>query len=232
MEKELVKKYISLLKLIIEREIVYPEKEDSDPESPEGAWDISNSFFHLKISEFKRLFSTLENIGILKVVSFLAIPQFIGEEMVYDENGKSIDSDEVVFEYKKVDLKKAKKYRKELEAILTPEEISNIKNVSKISSEPKLKEAGSLNLRHSGVICYENNIIDMRTGLKTLCELFIERPNQLINRNDIEDELGVDSEKLKSTIAKYVSELNKILEPYFKRQPIINHKKEGWIFQP
>lgn len=101
-----------------------------------------------------------------------------------------------------------------------------------LSNEPIVKEAGFLNLRKSGNICFKDKVINMRTNLKTLCEVFIDRPNQLINRNDIADEIGVKSSSLKSTIAKYVSELNKILEPYFERKPIMNDKKEGWIFIP
>jgi len=106
------------------------------------------------------------------------------------------------------------------------------KNILKNSNEPILKQAGSLNLRESGNICYEKNIIEMRTGLKTLCEIFIKRPNQLVNRDDIYDGLEIDSRKKKSTVAKYVSELNSILKPYFKRKPLVNDKKIGWIFYP
>ena len=234
MDKELIKKYISILNLIIERETIYPEPKDSELNDSNGPWDIDNVIFNLKPQQFMDFLWRLEDMKILKTQSGSYIPEFAGEDkrVAYDEDGKIINSDEFIIFYKKTNLKKALKYKQEIEELLTPEEVNEIKNISKISREPILIESGSLNLRQSGVICYENNIIDMRTGLKTLCELFINRPNQLINRNDILDELGVSSKRTKATIAKYVSELNIIIEPYFKRLPIINHKKEGWIFHP
>ena len=93
-------------------------------------------------------------------------------------------------------------------------------------------EAVNLNLRADGLICYQNNIIYIRPKLKTLCEIFIDRPNQLINRDDIKDDLEINSKKTKSTISKYISELNLILKPHSKRKPIVNEPKSGWIFKP
>jgi hypothetical protein len=106
------------------------------------------------------------------------------------------------------------------------------KKIETISTEPKIKEAGKLNLRESGNICYENKILKMPIHIKTLCELFMDRPNQLVNRDDIRDELAIDSSEIKDTVSKYVSALNRILKPYFGQKPIKNHKKSGWILTP
>ena len=236
MEKRLVKKYVSILNTIIERETVYPSPVDTDWDHPSNSWDADNYEYQLKDTEFIAFFENWATQGILKITGGSYLPELIEVKGVtknaYDEDGNQVETDEFILFYSKVDVEKAKQYRKNLKELLTSEELEEIKNVSKISTETIRISAGLLNQRHSGAICYENKIIDMRTGLKTLCELFIERPTQLIGRNDIIDELGVNSSRTKATIAKYVSELNRILEPYFKRHPIVNHKKEGWVFHP
>jgi len=95
-----------------------------------------------------------------------------------------------------------------------------------------IKQAGKLNLREGGAICYGNKIIEMGPQMKTLSELFINKPNQIINRDDIYDELQPNTKNKKATVAKYVSELNRKLKPFFKENPIVNNKKEGWSFHP
>ena len=63
----------------------------------------------------------------------------------------------------------------------------------------------------------------------------MSRSNQLILYDEIREEI-IRAERRERTrfltIAKYVSELHGLLKPYFGKDVILNHKKEGWRFVP
>lgn len=232
MDTNFIKNTLLILNLMIEREKENPSPKNKEYD-PADDWDLINSKFNIDADIFNKIISKFIDKKIIESHFSSFIPLYADDGgFLYDQNGNQAKSDEFLILYQMKDLRKAQSYKKELEKSLTSEEIKRIENKSTLSELPILQEAGELNLRQDGLICYKNKVIDMRTGLKTLCELFISRPNELINRDDIFDSLGVNTKKKKDTISKYVSALNKALEPHFKRQPIINHKKEGWIFKP
>lgn len=86
-----------------------------------------------------------------------------------------------------------------------------------------------------GTIRYKGEMIEMRGQIKELCRLFMDHPNRLLTRDDIKDNI-VHADRRKSTpkitIAKYVSELHKLLKIHFKKDVIFNQKQEGWYFKP
>jgi len=236
--KELVKKKIWVLNKMKEREEKYGSKirgySEEEVESY-GPWDLSNLDFELSIEEFDSFISELNELGILEggqVDKYLS-PIYIHGQQIYNKHGNPI-SNEIRYFYWNTNLKKLNNYLKPLLSSLTTKEIFEVNK-----PRPKRthfgevrKEGGGFTLYVGGLITYKDKELDLRTGLKTLCEIFMDRPNQLLDRNTLEDNMGIHTRDLKNTIAKYVSELNTGLEPHFGRKPIINYKKEGWIFKP
>ena len=99
---------------------------------------------------------------------------------------------------------------------------------------PEIK-IGGLATYSDGTIRFKGSVIPMRDQLNDLCRMFMSRPNQLVLYDEIRDEI-IRAERRErtrfSTIAKYVSELHGLLKPYFGKDVIFNHKKEGWRFVP
>lgn len=239
MSIELAKKKVRILNKIKEREEKEPnmiEYSESGPYSSYGKWDLSSGEFDIDIKEFDSFITELSRNGILyggPIESF-HVPIYVNDKQIYDEDGEPI-SDELIIFYWNANLKKLNIYLNLLLKLFTLNEIKELKKpLPAVTIFGKvIKEAGKLSICEGGIILYDNkNKVDMRTGLKSLCEMFIDRPRQLINRDEIRDMLGTSTKNTKDTIAKYVSALNISLEPYFKRKPLINDKKEGWIFEP
>ncbi|MBI3589491.1 MAG: hypothetical protein HY093_03735 [Candidatus Liptonbacteria bacterium] len=86
-----------------------------------------------------------------------------------------------------------------------------------------------------GTIRYQGEMIEMRSQIKDLCRLFMDHPNRMLTRDDIQDAI-INADRRKSTpritIAKYVSELHNLLKLHFKKDVIFNQKQEGWYFKP
>ncbi len=94
---------------------------------------------------------------------------------------------------------------------------------------------GKLGAYNDGTIRYGNEILKMRNQLKDLCRFFMERPNRLLTIDDIKDNIIRADKRIATpnpTIAKYVSELRKLLEIHFKKDVIPNQNEEGWYFKP
>lgn len=96
-------------------------------------------------------------------------------------------------------------------------------------------EVEGLAAYNDGSIRYKGDPIEMRTQLNAMCRLFIMNEHHFVTIDDIKDEI-IDANKREhtsfSTIAKYVSELRKILETYFGKDVLLNEKKRGWWFKP
>lgn len=96
-------------------------------------------------------------------------------------------------------------------------------------------EVEGLAAYNDGSIRYKGNPIEMRTQLNAMCRLFIMNKHHFVTVDDIKDEI-IDANKREhtsfSTIAKYVSELRKVLEVYFGKDVFPNEKKRGWWFKP
>ena len=91
---------------------------------------------------------------------------------------------------------------------------------------------GELNSYNDGTIRYAGEIIKIRNQSKDLCRFFMANPKKLLTIDDIKKEI-INSSKRgltpNATIAKYVSELNTLLRPYFDKDVIFNQKEEGWL---
>ena len=95
------------------------------------------------------------------------------------------------------------------------------------------KNAGNLAFFSDGSIRINGKIVPIRSQLKILCRMFIEKPNTLVLVDDIRDELiNHDKTIPNETISKYVGELRKILKDYSFEGFISNTKKEGWTLVP
>ncbi len=229
MDRETLKKYILFLNKISEREVVFPNthtpKENRD--DPANWWDLDNYDHELPEKVFVSFLQNLEKLGILEIMHIGNVPDF-KEDDSWDSY-----TDEVILDYVNVDTEKLQVYKSELTSLLTPAEKLDIRTKIETPSFGKIiKEGGGLKLHEGGAITYKNREVSMRVGLKELCEIFIDRPNQILDRNTLEYESGIHTRDLKNTVAKYICELNTRLEPHFNRKPIINHKKQGWIFKP
>lgn len=94
---------------------------------------------------------------------------------------------------------------------------------------------GKLGAYNDGTIRYGKDILKMRSQIKELCRFFMERPNRLLTIDDIKENVVRADKRLSTpnaTIAKYVSELRKLLEIHFKKDVIPNQNEEGWYFKP
>ncbi len=104
----------------------------------------------------------------------------------------------------------------------------------KQKSEPEI-QIGKLIIHYDNSLYFGGKTIKMRNQMVNLCRLFMEKPMRLITREDVKERI-VDSEKWPTTsnetIAKYVSELHKILKIHFQKQVIFNVEGEGWRFEP
>lgn len=92
-----------------------------------------------------------------------------------------------------------------------------------------------LALFNDGTIRYDGEIIPLRMQLKSLCTLFLRKPNRLIEYEEIKNEI-IRADRRTSvsykTISKYISELNSSLEIRFGKKIFFNSKGEGWYFRP
>ena len=124
-----------------------------------------------------------------------------------------------------------------------PAKITEIREKGNTATD-KTKDQGGLNPEISvgklvayndGTIRYGKDVLKMRNQLKDLCRLFMERPNMLITIDDIKDNIihankrGLISH---STIAKYISELRKLLKVHFQKDTLLSQNGEGWTFSP
>lgn len=90
---------------------------------------------------------------------------------------------------------------------------------------------GPLSYKKEGSLCFKDKIIDLRPQLKTLCLLFMHNHKKIVGYDVIRDQI-VSSHKRKKgfkNITKYTDELHKILQKYFKRKVIFNHKTEAYF---
>lgn len=97
------------------------------------------------------------------------------------------------------------------------------------------QEVNGLAVYSDGSIRYKGEPVEMRSQLKELCRLFIANPNRLVTLDDIREKLIAASKREHtpfSTVAKYVSELRRILEVHFHKDVLLNQKEEGWYFKP
>lgn len=96
-------------------------------------------------------------------------------------------------------------------------------------------EVSGLAVYTDGNIRFKGETLEMRGQLKELLREFVLHPDRLINIDDIKDKI-IDADKREDTsadtIAKYVSELRRILRPHFKKDIFPNDKKTGWRFNP
>lgn len=90
--------------------------------------------------------------------------------------------------------------------------------------------AGQLAYYNDGTVRYKSDVLPMRAQLRDICILFIKNPRQLITSDDIYDTL--EKPLSKTTIAKYVSELHKLLREKYGHEVITNDKNNGWMFNP
>ena len=96
-------------------------------------------------------------------------------------------------------------------------------------------EVKGLAVNSDGSIRFKGEVLEMRGQLKELLRVFVSQPNSLINIDDIKDTI-IDADKRQTissdTISKYISELRRILRPYFRKDVFPNDKKTGWRFNP
>lgn len=94
---------------------------------------------------------------------------------------------------------------------------------------------GKLVAYSDGSITYDERLLGLRPQLKDLCRLFMASPDRLITADEIKEAI-ISSQKQSitdfATISKYVSELHNVLKDAYRKEVLINHKKEGWIFKP
>ena len=96
-------------------------------------------------------------------------------------------------------------------------------------------EVKGLTVYSDGNIRINGEALEMRGQLKELLREFVLHPQRLVNVDDIKDKI-IHADKRENTsadtIAKYVSELRRILRPHFKKDVFSNDKKTGWRFNP
>jgi len=158
-----------------------------------------------------------------------------------DFYGKLIDKE------KSIDLEKYEKRELDLQSIDSHISDLKIRNAGNAVSKRNYKKilinkpmAGELKVDfqfdklvfyNDGTLWFENEPLDMGYQLKALCRMFMESPKQLIPIEDIKENIIPSSRRknIKNTsIAKYVSELHRILQIHFKRSVIFNEKRVGW----
>jgi len=92
---------------------------------------------------------------------------------------------------------------------------------------------GPLIYTTKGDIYFKKKLLKLRSQLKTLCILFMENHEELVDYSTIRDELTSAKKRPNANpknINKYVSELHKLLRGHFKKNVIFTHEKEGYIF--
>jgi len=223
MDKELLKKYLLCLKSIKEKEESSPSGEIIN-DDPDEWWTSTNYEYDLSESEFTNFFSSLDQLNILDITNMANLSEYFSgnKEM-------NLEGDEAIVNYININPRKLKSFEDILLSLLTPEEVHSLSTTGTFLGEI-VKEAGNLKMHTGGLISYNNNHVQLRTGLRNLCEYFIDRQGQLIDRSTLMEDMGIRTDDAKGTVAKYVSALNLALEPHFGRQPIVNYKKEGWRF--
>lgn len=113
---------------------------------------------------------------------------------------------------------------------------SKIKEPAYFTETFKLENSvGKLGYGSDGLIYFNMVPVDMTAQLKDLCRMFIDRPKVLVTIDDIKDTIITANRRGKTsntTIAKYISALRVVLQPYYKSDFLISKKKEGWRFEP
>ena len=236
-DKEIIRKKILFLNKMKQREINYPSKEiptEEDCPPPTGDWSIDNWDFELEIDDFMIFINELSKRRIfLGPIDIIELPVYINGKQAYDEDGNAFCEEAVCF-YWNVNLDNLEIYLSLLLKIFTQKE-----KVSILTYKPSRgifgeieKEIWEYKLYSNGIITYGDKEIDIRLGLKKILEIFIYNPNQLISRNKIKNELEIYSKDTKDTISKYINLINKAIKKVSKKEPIINHKGEGWVLEP
>lgn len=127
--------------------------------------------------------------------------------------------------------------------IATLDKLDQKGNLKPFTSDPTLftpnvkieMEVDGLAVYTDGNIRFKGETLEMRGQLKELLREFVLHPQRLINIDDIKDKI-INADRREGTsadtIAKYVSELRRVLRPYFKKDVFPNDKKTGWRFSP
>lgn len=237
MNKDTLKKYLLYLDVIKKREIASPSSKilEKDKDDMSQWWDVDNYDFGLSESLFTNFF---DNLGVLKILDVVNM-QLVQDDLtqsVYDEEKdvyvlkETGIPNQIIIDYVNVNLTKLTAYENTLLSFLNDEEIKNLQVKGSYLGKV-LMNAGDFNIHEGGLISYKNQAIHMRTGLRNLCEIFIERPNQLLDRSTLEEGMGIRTRDSKGTVAKYVSALNIILSKFVGTAPIVSFKKEGWTLE-
>jgi hypothetical protein len=94
---------------------------------------------------------------------------------------------------------------------------------------------GKLKSGTDGLIRFGENVVELRPQLNTLCRMFMQNVGSLLDIDTIKEEL-ISSDKQpftsNSTLAKYVSELQKKLKSLYGSKVIFSVSKSGWMFDP
>ena len=236
MNTETLKKYLLFLDLIKKREITSPSSLiiEKDKEDPSQWWVVGNYYFGLEKGLFENFFSYLSILGVLEITNIDNVPSS-SEEKGTDSHGNIYYTEELLYpdsillSYINININKLKAYENSLSSLLTKQDFEDLQKKGTYLGET-IKEAGKLKMHTGGMMSYDNSPIYLRTGLRNLCEVFIDRPEQMLNRDELEEGIGIHTRDKKSTVAKYVSALNSSLEPFFKKKPITNYKKRRLDF--
>ena len=107
----------------------------------------------------------------------------------------------------------------------------NKKDDEELFSGPAVPEktAGSLAIYSDGSIRVGGVPVRLRAQLRDLCARFLSSPETVLNADDLRDIASLRNLDLK-TVAKYVSELRKVLETETGRNVLV-HKGPGWCLE-
>jgi len=181
---ELTKKYILIIKEILQKELLNPTLKGSE-DAEWSSWDVWNDKFNLMNWEFVSFFRILENKKIIQIVGSNFIDSYDnGEELGYLTDGTK----EACVFYKRVDTEKAIQYKNELENSLSYPD-KNISNI--LSNLNNKKKIINIDLGLPEKIEWDKVTIKIKDGLKDIEIFYNEKFKRLVSF----DEIGFSSNK-------------------------------------
>jgi hypothetical protein len=228
-----VNSFKTVLVRILEEQHVFPISTEQETSDEPANWkSLDNWSLGIERRLFERILRDLEQKGGIKVTREDILPQKInGKEIQYEEDGAQVLDEEVLYvDYFLQDVGVIENRLAYLNNIntLNPAITENTELFGVKIDE----DIGDFAIYENGSITYKEKLISLPLQQNDILILFLKRQGQYLNHNDIEDVAKKDQDDHLSnkTIAKYVSAVNKILEPIVGRKPITNQKDRGWVF--
>lgn len=209
------RKYIKILNYIERVEISFPTPKTVDLNDPSTWNSIDNGKFNLTPTEFDSFINSLDKQGIIEIKHVLQMPEgskYYTDDFVYDAGGKWIMTDDNLFDYASVNIKKLKELRNRLKDILRNEQII-VQEKKGIDEEIKLKTLG-ISIKGSYLIRGTNKIHINDTD-KILLNFFysklVEKNNKCFDLSVLENTFQRNRRYIKNRISVINKKIKQLL---------------------